>query len=409
MLLENSYAEMNLFRSLTVLSVEQATTLPFMTMRLAQEGARVIRIENPPKGDPNRWVGPQVLPTTDSQAGFEAGMNAYFLPNNLGKQSITLNLSSREGRELIHQLIGELSVDIFATNQRPRSLRKLGIDYLTLSEIKADLIWVSITGFGPESNEAAYDPILQARSGFMDITGEPNGEPMVFGLPIIDLGAGEHAYGQVMKALYRKAVSGEGSRVDISMFQSAVSWMVSPVLLSYSFDLPIIRQGNTHPFFAPVSVFPTADGAIYLAIGNDRQWEAVTQLPGFSVLAKDKYKNNSGRISEYSQLNQMIAAITRENQSDALVADLNAVGVPVSKVNSLPDVWADPLIAGSMIKAVDPVSGKEIAVPPPPVVSDYLNKAGLQMDFPPRLGEHNEAVYGPLSVQVSELSSKGII
>ena len=130
---------MSLFSSLTVLSIEQATTLPYMTLRLAQEGVRVIRVENPPYGDPNRWVGPEVLvsgPEVEAaDSAFEKGMNAYYLPNNLGKESITLNLRSEEGRALLHKLVLELPVDVFATNQRPRSYEKLGIDYVTLKDI----------------------------------------------------------------------------------------------------------------------------------------------------------------------------------------------------------------------------------------------------------------------------------
>ena len=168
---------MTLLQSLNVLSLEQATTLPFMTLRLATEGARVIRLENPPYGDPNRWIGPQVLAENGE---VEKGMNAYFLPNNLGKESITLNLRHEEGRRLLHRLVRKLPIDIFATNQRPRAYQKLGIDYETLWALKPDLIWVGISGFGPEHDEAAYDPILQARAGWMDLTGEPDGEPQVF-------------------------------------------------------------------------------------------------------------------------------------------------------------------------------------------------------------------------------------
>ena len=193
---------MELFSSLTVLSLEQATTLPFLTLRLAQEGMRVIRLESPPRGDPNRWVGSEVLPDPQG-SGSEKGMNAYYLPNNLGKQAITLNLKTAEGQALLHRLVNELPVDIFATNQRPRSYTKLGIDYDTLAALRPDLIWVGITGFGPDHDEAAYDPILQARAGFMELTGEAERDPMVFGLPMVDLGAAEHAYGQVMKALFR--------------------------------------------------------------------------------------------------------------------------------------------------------------------------------------------------------------
>lgn len=397
---------MSLFSSITILSIEQATTLPFMTLRLAEEGVRVIRVENPPYGDPNRWVGPEVLA---SGSGYEPGMNAYFLPNNLGKESISLNLGSEAGRSLLHHLIQALPVDIFATNQRPRSYEKLGIDYQTLRGIKPDLIWVGITGFGPQDNEAAYDPILQARAGFMELTGERDGDPMVFGLPMVDLGAGEHAFSQVMKALYRRVVSGEGSRIDISMLQSAVSWMVSPVMLSHSFNVPATRHGNDHQFFAPVSVYPAVDGFVYLAVGNDRQWQAITQLPGFESLARPEYERNAGRIAAVEKLKQEMMAITRTQTAGALIAQFNQIGVPISRVNRLPEVYTDPLIGDRMVRARDPGSGTEIAISPPPVISDYLRQQRMVLAFPPRLGEHNSAIYERLGCDVAELQAKGAI
>ena len=400
---------MNPLDSLTVLSLEQATTLPYMTLKLVMDGMRVIRLESPPRGDPNRWVGPQVLSDSNAETGFESGMNAYFLPNNLGKDSITLNLLDETGRRILHRLIRETPIDIFATNQRPDSYKKLGIDYETLSAIKPDLIWVGITGFGPTSNEAAYDPILQARAGFMELTGDAHGDPMVFGLPMVDLGAGEHAYGAVMKALYRRAVTGEGTRLDISMFQSAVSWMVSPVLLSHSFDVKAARRGNTHQFFAPVSVYPTSDGFVYLAVGTDRQWEALTGQAGFESLANEKYKHNAGRIAEVDELNEQLSAIFKKHSTAEIIEMCNKIGVPVSRVNSIPLVCADPLIASQLVKARDARSGIEIAISPPAVISAHLRARGLTLGFPPRLGEHNENVFGALSCDVNELKEKGVV
>ena len=397
------------FDSLTVLSLEQATTLPYMTLKLVMDGMRVIRLESPPRGDPNRWVGPQVLPSSNGGTSFESGMNAYFLPNNLGKESITLNLVEQAGREILHRLIRETPIDIFATNQRPDSYKKLGIDYETLSAVKPDLIWVGITGFGPTSNEAAYDPILQARAGFMELTGEAHGDPMVFGLPMVDLGAGEHAYGLVMKALYHRAVTGEGARLDISMFQSAVSWMVSPVLLSRSFDVKAARRGNTHQFFAPVSVYPTSDGFVYLAVGNDRQWEALTGQAGFESLANENYKHNAGRIAAVEELNRQLSAIFKKYSTAEIIEMCNKIGAPISRVNDIPQVCADPLIASQLVKARDSRSGIEIAIPPPAVISAHLKDKGLTLGFPPRVGEHNESVFEPLGCDVNELKEKGII
>ncbi len=400
---------MNHLDSLTVLSLEQATTLPYMTLKLVMDGMRVIRLESPPRGDPNRWVGPQVLSDSKAEAGFESGMNAYFLPNNLGKESITLNLLDEAGRNILHRLIRETPIDIFATNQRPDSYKKLGIDYETLSAVKPDLIWVGITGFGPTSNEAAYDPILQARAGFMELTGESNGDPMVFGLPMVDLGAGEQAYGLVMKALYRRAVTGEGTRLDISMFQSAVSWMLSPMMLSHSFDVQAARRGNTHQFFAPVSVYPTSDGFVYLAVGNDRQWEALTGQAGFESLACEKYKLNAGRIASVDELNGQLSAIFKKYSTAEIIAMCNRIGAPISRVNNIPQVCADPLIADQLVKARDPRSGVEIAIPPPAVIPTHLKEKGLTLGFPPRLGEQNESVFEPLGCDVNELKEKGII
>ncbi len=373
---------MRLLSNLTVLSLEQATTLPFLTQRLARDGARVIRVEPPGRGDPNRHVGRDLLG--------EDGMASYFLPNNCGKQAITLNLGLPEGRALLHELVAQLPVDVFATNNRPSSYARLGIDYATLSALRPGLIWLGITGFGPECDEAAYDPVLQARAGWMALTGEPGGQPLVFGLPMVDLGASEHAYGAIMKALYRRALSGEGSRLDISMFHSAASWMASPLMLA-ALGEPVQRRGNTHQFFAPASIYPTQDGFAYVAIGNDRQWEALTHLPGFEQLADPAYQRNAGRIADVGRLNERLAACTQALSTAELARALNGIGVPIAAVNGLADVLAEPLLAPALARARDARSGLEVVLPP----LAEVNGGGLrELTFPPRLGEHNDAIYG---------------
>ena len=394
----------DLLTNLTVLSLEQATTLPFLTLRLAFEGMRVIRLEHPRRGDPNRWVGPVVLD--------EEGMNAYFFPNNVGKQAITLNLQTDQGRTILHRLIADLPVDIFCTNQLARSYEKLGIDYETLRAIKPDLIWLGITGFGPKSDEAAYDPMLQARSGLMGMTGEADGPPMLSGLPLADIGSGEHGFGQIMKALYRRALTGQGSRVDVSMFQSVVSWMVSPLMLATSLGVEIQRQGNTHRFFAPASAFETQDGYVYLAVGNDRQWQAITALPGFEGLAREGYRTNAGRIADVERLNAALAAIFCMRLADELTAAFRSIGVPVSRVKGVRDVEQDPYLRANVVTAHDPRSGLEVHLPPPSV-TPFLQAAGLRMSFPPRLGEHNAEIYGDVlgydAAQLADLNAREVI
>jgi len=403
---------MSPFSSLTVLSLEQATTLPFLTQRLAREGARVIRVEPPGRGDPNRYVGRKFLD--------EEGMASYFLPNNCGKQSITLNLAEAEGRSILHSLISHLAVDIFATNNRAASYAKLGIDYETLAAIRPDLIWLGITGFGPDCDEAAYDPILQARAGWMELTGEPDGPPLVFGLPMVDLGAAEHAYGAVMKALYQRAVArlsleGEGpgvrvgSRLDLSMFHSAAAWLANPFMLT-ALGEQITRRGNTHQFFAPVSVYPTQDGYVYIAVGNDRQWEALTQLPGFESLADEAYRRNAGRIADVHDLNERMTQRTRLVKTADIITNLNGIGVPVSRVNTLPEVLEEPLLQKALTRAHDPRTGTELILPPLAEIGD--NYAST-LAFPPRLGEHNEAIYGGVlgrdTQQLAAWKERGII
>jgi formyl-CoA transferase len=386
-------------RGLTILSLEQATTLPYLTYRLACDGARVIRIENPRHPDPNRFVGRQVLP--------EDSMRSYFLPNNCGKEAITLNLGEPEGRRILRELLTGLRVDVFACNQRPRSYARLGIDYETLRAAKPDLIWVGVSGFGPDHDEAAYDPILQARAGFMELTGAADGPPTVFGLPMVDLGAGEHGYSEIMKALYLRAVGGQGCRVDLSMFRSAVSWMLTPVMLAGSLHEAVGRRGNTHQFFAPVSVYATRDGYLYMAVGNDRQWAALAALPAFAGLARPDHATNAGRIADVAALNRVLGERFATLDTAEAVGLLQGAGIPASRVNTIAELLADPLVAASLLRVTDPRSGLTVLLPPPPVGRPAA------LTFPPRLGEHNARVYGEAlgygPGQVQALADAGII
>lgn len=382
---------------LTVLSLEQATTLPFLTYRLACDGARVIRVEHRERPDPNRFVGRDLLGEPD--------MRAYFLPNNCGKEAITLNLGEADGRALLRELVARLPVDVFATNQRPRSYARLGIDAGTLRAVRPDLIWLGISGFGPEHDEAAYDPVLQARAGFMALTGEPDRPPTPFGLPMVDLGAAEHGYGEVMKALYRRARTGEAARIDVSMFRSAVSWMAAPVLLETAGER-VARRGSAHQFFAPVGVHATRDGHVYVAVGNDQQWKTLAALPAFAGVERPEYAANAGRIADlprlHAALGEKFAALTT---AEAL-ALLREAGVPIAAVAGLPDVLADPLVAPGLVRVRDPRSGLTLALPAPPTGE------APALRFPPRLGEHNDAVYGALGyspAQVADLRRRGVV
>jgi crotonobetainyl-CoA:carnitine CoA-transferase CaiB-like acyl-CoA transferase len=395
----------NLFTKMTVLSLEQATVLPYLTLRLAEEGVNVIRIEHPVYGDPNRRVGDNVLN--------EDRMFSYYLSINAGKKALTLDLGTPEGQEILKKLILKLKVDVFATNQLPRNYSKLGIEYEMLKKIKEDIIWLGMTGFGPQSNEAAYDPVLQARGGLMDLTGEKGGAPQVMGVPLPDMGASEHGYGLLMKALFKRAVTGQGSRIDISMFESTVSWLTQAITHTVTFKKKVTRRGNTHEFFAPVSVYETKDGYAYIAVGNDKQWETITKIPGFESLYKKEFERNAGRIAEVDHLNRAINAITKRFMTKELVDIFNKATIPISKVNSIEEVVEDPLVKPNLIRSIDPKSGMEITVAPSPFGTPYLKSVNRTLSFPPRFGEHNEEIYGDLlgysSAQLKAFKEKNII
>ena len=397
--------ETDLFKNITVLSLEQATVLPYLTLRLAEDGANVIRLEHPVYGDPNRRIGDDVLK--------EDRMFSYYLSINAGKKALTLDLAAPEGQKILKELILKLKVDIFATNQLPRNYPKLGIEYEMLKQIKGDIIWLGMTGFGPQSNEAAYDPVLQARGGLMELTGEKGGSPQVMGIPLPDMGASEHGYGLLMKALYKRAVTGQGSRIDLSMFESTVSWLTQAITHTVSFKKKVTRRGNTHEFFAPVSVYETKNGYAYIALGNDRQWETLTKIPEFESLSRKEYERNAGRIGDVDNLNRAINAITKRFSTEELINTFNKATIPISKVNAIEEVVEDPFVKPNLIRSGDPKTGMEITIAPPPVNTSFLKSVHRRLGFPPRFGEQNEEIYGGLlgyvKEQLKEFKEKNII
>ena len=379
---------MDLFKNLTVLSLEQATVLPYLTFRLAQDGLQVYRLEHPVYGDPNRLIGENVLG--------EARMNAYYLCINAGKKALTLDLAASEGQEIFQSLIKTLNVDIFATNQLPKNYKKLGIDYDRLKSLKSDIIWVGLTGFGPDSNEAAYDPILQARSGLMELTGEADGDPQVLGIPLPDMGTSMHAYGAIMKALFKREATGEGACINLSMFESSVSWLTVPITISSLMNKKITRRGNTHEFFCPVSVYKTQDGFVYVALGNDRQWKAMVSQDMFRSLDKPEYEKNAGRIADVENLNRAITEITEKHTTDDLIELFNSITVPISKIQTIPEVIADPLVARRLLFAEDPKTGTKLTLAPPQMMTDFVESLDRKLSFPPRFGQQNQEIYGQL-------------
>ena len=395
---------MEWFKNIKILALEQATVVPYLTYRLAQDGCEVIRMEHPVFGDPNRLIGERVID--------EDRMNSYYLCINSGKKAITLNLAAPEGQDILKAMIQKLDIDIFITNQLPKNYEKLGVDYNTLKRIKPDIIWLGVTGFGPDSNEAAYDPILQSRAGLMELTGEQNGAPQSIGVPLPDMGTSEHGYGLLMKALLKRQIEGKGSQINLSMFESSVSWLTVPICLSATYGKHITRNGNAHEFFCPVNVYETKDGFVYVAVGNDKQWNAMVSQPIFQSLNKSEYEKNAGRISDDSNLHAAVNDITKQHTSEEMINLFQSIQVPISKINNIFEVLEDPYVRNNLLHSKDPVSNLKLTLAPPPNKTAFIEACGGDLSFPPRFGEHNQAIYGELGYTEEDLAQfkeKGII
>jgi len=376
----------------TILALEQALTLPYATQRFAQLGWRVIRIESTGKpgqkrpGDPNRYIG--------EDTGID-DLHAYFMAPNLGKEAITLNLKTKEGQDLLKRIVRELKVDVFMCNTLPKRYEQFGISYDILKEENPELIWCGISAFGPEfPSRAGYDPALQAMLGYMHLTGEPERSPMLCGLPLIDLAAGEEAFSQVLLALLELSETGKGKRIDISMAQCATSWLITALpQVQFAEDESKLfkRSGNQHRSFVPSNCYPTKDGDVYLAIGSDSQWIKLTQIRGFEHCDKSEWKTNNGRKEEeelvYAEIRKGLKNYTTE---EFVQACLDA-RLAVAPVNSVKQVGELDFVDKMMVKTELP-TGESVKLFPAPMNTDFLESNNYTMPLPPRLGEHNHKI-----------------
>jgi len=385
-------------RRRTVLSMEQALSLPSATLRFAQLGWRVIRIESTPggsglPGDPNRYIGSRVA---------EDDRRSYFVAPNVGKEAIALNLKDGRGHEVLQRLIRELDVDVFCCNTMPSRYRALGIDYETLSAVKPDLIWAGISAMGPAYPEApGYDPVMQAMAGYMEVTGDPDGPPTLTGIPVIDLKAGDEVYANVMAALLERNETGRGTRIDVSMLQAAASWLIT-VLPLVDFDCQaneITRSGNEHRKFIPTNVYPTSDGYVYLAIGSDVQWRRLTAIPKFAPVAGEMRATNEGRHREREAIHRDMAAVTRAHTADAILADLRAATIPATRILDIRQVRELPALRDKLTRTTMP-DGRVVHMQPMAV---DVAGARAELPAPPRYGADTGRVLGEAGYSADEI------
>ena len=395
---------------LTVLSLEQALSLSYGTQRFVHLGWRVIRIEATPSGgrlpgDPNRYVG---------KAGEQPDRHAYFIGPNVGKEAIGLNLKEKKGQEVLKRLVAELPVDIFASNTLPRRYEELGIDYETLSAVSPELIWVGLSALGPQYPDApGYDPAIQALTGYMDLTGDPEGPPTLCGVPFVDLKAGDEVFANVCLALAEKAHTGRGCRIDVSMAQAAASWLVTAIpLLDLGYEPDEVRRnGNEHREFVPVNVYPTADGYIYLAIGNDVQWARLVSIDAFHSLAAPLRETNAGRRQARAAIHKELAAITRTCQTRDLVERLSTKGLVVAPIHTVSQAADFPPLRDTLLETTTAL-GKRVRLPPPSVEREHLAAAGRRLAPAPAYGQDTDKVLqeaGFSPGEIAGLRESGIV
>ncbi len=361
--------------------------MPYATLRFVQLGWRVIRIEalgagKGLPGDPNRYIGKRVV---------DDDRRSYYVAPNVGKEAIALNLKSEDGRQVLKRLVKELDVDVFCCNTVPERYKGLGIDYATLSSAKPDLIWAGISALGPEYPDVpGYDPVVQAMAGYVELTGDPNGTPVLCGVPLIDLKAGDEVYANVMLALAERAETGRGREINVSMLQAAASWLITTLPL-IDFDCEpweITRAGNEHRKFVPTNVYPVREGFLYMAIGSDVQWRRLVARPHFASLATEERLTNEGRIRDRKNLQRDIAALTATMGAEDVIADLRAAGVPHSHINGVAAVRELEALRNRLTVTKTP-DGKRIRMQPMAV---DLPGAVREFRFPPKYGEHTRPV-----------------
>jgi len=391
----------------TVLSLEQALSMPYATLRFAQLGWRVIRIEalgagKGLPGDPNRYIGKRVA---------DDDRRSYYIAPNVGKEAIALNLKTAEGHDALKRIVHELNVDVFCCNTVPERYKALGIDYATLSSVKPDLIWAGISALGPEYPEVpGYDPVVQAMAGYVELTGDPNGTPVLCGVPVIDLKAGDEVYANVMLALAERAESGRGREIHVSMLQAAASWLITTLPL-IDFDCEpweISRAGNEHRKFVPTNVYPVRDGFLYMAIGSDVQWRRLTAMLRFASLATEERLTNEGRIRDRKNLQRDIAAVTAAMSAEEVIADLRAASIPHARINGVAEVRELEALRGRLTETRTP-DGKRVRMQPMAV---DLPGAAREFSFPPKYGEHTRPVLREAGFSEAEcrtLAAAGVI
>ncbi|WP_209122773.1 CaiB/BaiF CoA-transferase family protein [Alkalihalobacillus sp. BA299] len=387
---------MGALTGIKVLDLTRVLAGPYSTMILGDLGAEVIKVEAPGGSDDTRYWGPP----------FKGTESAYYLCANRNKRAITLNLKTEEGRAVLKKLI-ERS-DVVIENFKSGTMERWGLGYDELKTLNPKVIHCSITGFGqngPYQNLPGYDFIIQAMSGLMSITGSEQSGPMKVGVAISDIITGLYANIGILAALQERAQSGEGQSIDISLFDSQISTLAN-VASNYliSGHIPGLL-GNQHPNIVPYQPFPTMDGEMVIAVGNDSQFKRLCSLLGLEHFADDeKFATNAKRLENREQLVEQIAAQMETKNSQQWLKLLNENGIPAGPIQNMEQVFNDPQVKerNMVIEMEHPTIGSI------PLVGSPLKLSRTPVEIrshPPIAGEHTEDVLLELGYSIEMIEN----
>lgn len=378
-----------------VLDLTRVLAGPLCTMILGDLGAEVIKVEAPGGSDDTRDWGPP----------FQNGISAYYLCANRNKKSITVNLKSEKGLEMIKRLV--LQSDVVIHNFKTGTMERLGLGYDSLSQLNPKLVFCSITGFGetgPYKNLAGYDYIIQAMSGLMSITGSNESGPQKVGIAITDILTGLYACNGIQAALIERQKSGTGQKLDIALFDSGISALVN-IASNYLMTEKLPRLlGNLHANIVPYQTFNTKDGKMVIAVGNDRQFEKLCHILELDELCNDpKYKTNANRVENQVELIPILQNRLSKKTTKYWLEKCNENSIPCGPINNLQMVFEDPQVkAREMVINLDhPVAG-DIKLVGSPL---KMSKTPVQMTgHPPIPGEHTQEILHSLGYSEQEIT-----
>jgi crotonobetainyl-CoA:carnitine CoA-transferase CaiB-like acyl-CoA transferase len=388
---------------ITVLDCTRVLAGPYCTMLLGDLGADVIKIEQPGRGDETRTWGPP----------FVGGESPYFWSANRNKRSLTLDLACAEGRAIFTRLVERSA--ILVDNYKVGTFERWGFDEARLRELNPRLVHTAITAYGPDgplAHQPGYDFLLQAQSGWMSITGQPDGEPMKVGMALVDVLTGLYAATATLAALRAAETTGHGQRVDCSLLRSAVAGLINVGGSYLATEKLPQRWGNAHATIVPYQLFEARDQPLVLAVGNDEQWRRCCAVLGHQEWAADpRFTTNPQRVTHRDQLIPLLRAVFQTRTAAEWLAALAAAKVPAGPVNSLPQVFADPQVQHQQLRVsvAHPTAGPIDLLGMPFALSDLPTEVRLP---PPLLGQHTsdillEAGYTP--DEIASWRSAGII